>query len=97
MQHPDAINVSALTGEGLDVLKQRFVEVLHEKNPPVELLVPHDRYDVLGRLHGAGGVHRTKTTDEGVLVVGRFPPGLTGLIEPFQTNGNGNNNGNGRH
>lgn len=89
MQHPDAIDVSALTGEGLDVLQQRCVEVLHEKSRPVELLVPHNRYDVLGRLHSAGGVHRTETLDDGIRVVGRFPPGLTGLIEPFQINGNG--------
>lgn len=89
MQHPDAIDVSALTGEGLDVLQQRCIEVLHQKSRPVELMVPHDRYDILGRLHSAGGVHRTETLDDGIRVVGRFPPGLTGLIEPFQVNGNG--------
>jgi len=84
MHHPDAIYVSAHTGEGIDTLLQRIVEVLHADSRATELLVPHDRYDVLGRLHAAGGIHKTETRDDGVFVVGRFPPGLTGLIEPFR-------------
>lgn len=87
LQHPDAVDVSALTGLGVETLLHRMVELLHAENRAVELLVPHDRYDVLGRLHDAGGVHRTETRDDGVLVVGRFPAGLTGLIEPYRCNG----------
>jgi GTPase len=88
MRHPDAVELSALTGAGVDGLLHRIMEVLHEENRAVELLVPHDRYDVLGRLHNAGGVHRQETRDDGVLIVGRFPPGLTGLIEPFRVDAN---------
>lgn len=85
MHHPDAVYVSATTGQGIDALLQRIVEVLHASGQrAVELLVPHDRYDVLGRLHAAGGIQRTETRDDGVFVVGRFPPGLTGVIEPFR-------------
>ena len=86
MHHPDAIYVSALTGEGIETLLQRMVEVVHALpgQSAVELLVPHDRYDVLGRLHAAGGIHKIETRDDGVFVVGRFPPGLTGMIEPFR-------------
>ena len=84
MHHPEAVYVSASTGEGIDALMHRIMEVMHESNRAVEILVPHDRYDVLGRLHNAGGVHRQETRDEGVFVVGRFPPALTGLIEPFR-------------
>ncbi len=84
MHHPDAVHVSAQTGEGIDTLLQRIVELLHEGNRAIEILVPHDRYDLLGRLHSAGGVHRHETRDDGVYVVGRFPPGLSGLIEPYR-------------
>jgi len=87
MAHPDAVDVSALTGEGIDVLLQRVVELLHEGNRATELLIPHDRHDILGRLHSAGGVHRTETRDDGVYVVGRFPPGLNGVIGPFRVAG----------
>ncbi len=83
LRHPDAILLSARTGEGVGELLERIVAILHETSHAVELLVPHDRYDVLGRLHSAGGVHRSESRDEGVFVVGRFPPGLTGLIAPF--------------
>ncbi len=84
MHHPEAVYVSAFTGEGIPSLMERMMEVMHESNRAVEVLVPHDRYDVLGRLHNAGGVHRQETRDDGVLIVGRFPPALTGLIEPFR-------------
>ncbi|BET68139.1 GTPase HflX [Opitutales bacterium ASA1] len=84
MHHPDAVYVSAFTGEGIGTLEQRIMEILHETNRAVELLVPHDRYDVLGRLHNAGGIHHQETRDEGVYLVGRFPPNLTGVIAPFR-------------
>lgn len=89
MAHPDAVDVSALTGAGIDTLQQRIVELLHEGNRATELLIPHDRYDLLARLHSAGGVHRTETRDEGTFIVGRFPPSLTGAIEPFRVAANG--------
>jgi hypothetical protein len=44
---------------------------------------------VLSRLHSAGGVHRSETRDDGTFIVGRFPPGLTGLIDPFRIATNG--------
>jgi GTP-binding protein HflX len=84
LRHPDAIEVSALTGTGIDGLLHRMTEILHEETKPVELLIPHDRYDILARLHHAGGVQRRETRDDGVHVVGRFPAGLTGLISPFR-------------
>jgi len=84
MAHPDAVDVSALTGAGIDTLQQRIVELLHEGNRATELLIPHDRYDLLARLHNAGGVHRSETRDDGTFIVGRFPPGLTGVIAPFR-------------
>jgi GTP-binding protein HflX len=89
MAHPDAVDVSALTGQGVDALLQRIVELLHEGNRATELLIPHERGDLLARLHNAGGVHRSETRDEGTFIVGRFPPGLTGAIEPFRLGTNG--------
>ncbi|RME72653.1 MAG: GTPase HflX [Verrucomicrobia bacterium] len=83
LHHPDAVYLSAHTGEGIDELLHRISEIMHEMTRPVELLIPHSRHDVLGRLHAAGGVHRQEMRDDGVFVVGRFPPGLTGLIRPF--------------
>lgn len=86
MHHPDAAYVSAHTGEGLEELLGRITDIMHEMAHPVELLIPHDRHDVLGKLHSAGGVHKQDIRDEGVYVVGRFPAGLTGLINPFRMN-----------
>ena len=70
---PDAIGVSAETGEGIDELRDRieaaFVETLRE----VELLVPYAEGARLSELYElAGDLERTERAD-GVLVRARIP------------------------
>ena len=49
----------------------------------VQLLVPHDRYDLVAKLHTLGDVQSKEHTEAGVLLTGRFPPSQAGLIKPF--------------
>jgi GTP-binding protein HflX len=49
--HPDAVLVSALRGEGLDVLLRRLAEALPRPPVDVTLLIPFDREDVVARLY----------------------------------------------
>jgi len=81
---PDALLVSARRGDGLDALKERCREMVAHDQAAVRLLIPHDRYDLVARLHALGHVQAQEHRDDGVLVVGRFPPSQTGLIAPFQ-------------
>jgi GTP-binding protein HflX len=80
---PDALFVSAHTRAGLDQLETRCLELIAHTLAPTELLVPHDRYDVIARLHSLGHIHEQEHTDEGMLIKGRFPAAQTGFFAPF--------------
>jgi len=82
-RHPEALFISVHTGEGLGKLLTRCEELAVDDTVAAELLVPHTRYDVIGRLHAAGQVHRQETRDEGVFIAGRFPLKHRALYEPF--------------
>jgi GTP-binding protein HflX len=80
---PDAIFVSALRRDGLDVLEARCLELIAEAHSSTELLVPHERYDVIARLHQVGHIQSEEQRDDGVLLVGRFPPTQAAFFAPF--------------
>src|ERR1035438_2080600 len=80
---PDALFVSARTGAGMDSLVDRCREMIANSFGTVVLLVPHDRYDIVAKLHAFGHVQQQEHTEEGVQVTGRFPPSQAGLLEPF--------------
>ena len=81
--YPEAIFISAETGEGLELLKSRISESLNAKLRPTKLMIPHDRYGVISRLYASGGVRHSKSEEDGVHIEGLFPPSLQGVIEPF--------------
>ncbi|RKX29115.1 MAG: GTPase HflX [Verrucomicrobia bacterium] len=83
--HPDALCVSAVTGEGLEELSIRIADLLNENATIMELLIPHDRYDIISRLHEVGGITKQDTRDEGVFIKGNFPNSIVGLLETFRT------------
>ncbi len=80
---PDALFVSALTRAGLDALEARCLELIAEAHASTELLVPHDRYDVIARLHAVGHVQSEEQLDGSVRLRGRFPPTQAAFFAPF--------------
>jgi GTPase len=68
MRHPDAVPVSAETGEGLDLLRSRIAASISQELVPVELLVPFDRGDRLSELHEVAGDLEREDRADGVLV-----------------------------
>ena len=54
--HPDSVVCSALTGEGLDGLREAIGEALRADDRTVELDVPYERGDVIAALHRNGEV-----------------------------------------
>jgi len=54
--HPDAVTVSAVTGESVSVLLDTLGARLRALTPIVELLVPYERGEVLAALHREGEV-----------------------------------------
>jgi GTP-binding protein HflX len=84
---PDALFVSARTGAGIDTLKERCREIVAHGLGTIQLLVPHDRYDMVAKLHALGHVQEQEHREDGVLVTGRFPPSQAGLLGPFVVQG----------
>src|SRR5262249_11346345 len=80
---PDGLFVSALAREGLDSLEARCLELIAETHDATELLVPHERYDVIARLHAVGHIQSEEQRDDGVYVRGRFPPAQAAYFAPF--------------
>ena len=80
---PDALFLSARTGAGLDELTGHCTDIIRETFGSAELFVPHHRYDVIARLHQVGHVQEEESLDDGVRVIGRFPPAQRGIFEPF--------------
>jgi GTPase len=73
LRHPGAVLVSALTGEGIDELKQGVERAFADTLTEVELLIPYSEGARLSELHEvAGDLERTERGD-GVLVRARVP------------------------
>ncbi|MCX6945852.1 MAG: GTPase HflX [Opitutales bacterium] len=80
---PDALYLSAHTGQGLPTLETRLVELIADAFATSELLVPHDRYDVVARLHTLGHIQEQEHREDGIYLRGRFPPSQQGFFAPF--------------
>jgi GTP-binding protein HflX len=73
-RYPDALQISALTGEGLDELRARVAERFGERFERVRLLLPYEEGGRLNELYALGApIDEREDTPEGVLVVARLP------------------------
>ena len=73
LRHPDAVLVSALSGEGIETLCEQVERAFEDTLAEVELLVPYSEGARLHELHElAGDLERTERAD-GVLVHARVP------------------------
>ena len=82
-RHPDAVFISARTGEGLDVLRARLEERLPRPQIEVRALVPYQRGDLLDKIHHEGEFVSQEHTESGTLVHARVNPGLAGELAEF--------------
>jgi len=80
---PGALLVSTKTGFGMEPLKARLYAMSSERKAPSVLFIPHNRYDILAKLHEAGCVEKTETEDEGTRVTCNLPPRLKPLEKEF--------------
>jgi GTPase len=80
---PDAVAISALSGEGTQPLLERIERDL--PRPPVELraLIPYAREDLVARLHRDADVLETEHTDDGTIVHARVGDRDAAELEPF--------------
>jgi GTP-binding protein HflX len=81
---PGAVEVSALTGEGLDELKGRIATRFAERLRQVRLLVPFDEGRVLAELYELGApIDERLDTPEGVVVLAQLPQREVPRFAPY--------------
>jgi GTP-binding protein HflX len=82
-RHPGAVQVSAITGEGLDLLVERIVSEFTTRLAEVELLVPYQDGGRLAELHELAGDLEREDTPDGVRVSVRLPAAVAARFERF--------------
>jgi GTP-binding protein HflX len=71
---PDAVQVSALTGEGIEALRERIARRFADRFEPVRLFLPYDEGGKLAELYALGApIDEREDHPDGVLVRARLP------------------------
>jgi GTP-binding protein HflX len=70
-----AVFVSALTGDGLDRLRQRVADTLRRDMVAVDAVVPYERGELVARARSSGDVEE-RYEEAGVRVSGHLPPSI---------------------
>jgi GTPase len=82
-RHPDAIQVSAVSGDGLDRLIERIADAFERRLADVELLVPYGEGGSLAKLHELAGDLEREDTPDGVRVSARLPAPVAARFQRF--------------
>jgi GTP-binding protein HflX len=88
-RHADAVLVSAITGEGLDDLRERVIQEFERSLRDVELLVPFAEGGLLSELHDLAGEMEREDTPDGVRVTARIPSVVAERFDRYAVNGRG--------
>jgi GTPase len=89
IRDPDSIAISALSGEGLEELRDRIGSAFEETLRPLELLLPYSEGATLAELHDLAGDLEREDRPEGVLVRASVPATLAHRFTDFAVNGAG--------
>jgi GTP-binding protein HflX len=82
-RHPDAVLVSAVTGEGIETLVQRIEEEFARTLQDVELLIPFREGAPLAELHAIAGDLAREETPDGVRVLARLPASVAARYQGY--------------
>mgnify|MGYP004486010911 CR=1 FL=1 len=81
---PDAVFVSAHSGQGIDELHAAIAERLPRPAVDLRVLLPYDRGDLVARIHRRGQVLDTRHTEEGSELRVRVDQHTAAELEPFR-------------
>ncbi|MCB0123749.1 MAG: GTPase HflX, partial [Caldilineaceae bacterium] len=81
--YPNAVAVSAQTGEGLDALRTMIDDVLYAQMAPIDVLIPYAHGELVSFFHQYGFVEREEHTAEGTHLSGRMPVQLAGRFADY--------------
>ena len=81
--YPNAVAVSALTGDGVEALRAKIEEVLYAQMAPVDVLIPYKHGELVALFHEHGVVEQEDHTESGTHLIGRMPVGLAGRYADY--------------
>ena len=87
IREPGSLAVSALSGEGLEELRNRIESTFDATLSSLELLLPYSEGAVLAELHEVAGDLDREDRADGVLVRARVPTALAHRFADFALNG----------
>ncbi|MBA0044916.1 GTPase HflX [Mycobacterium sp. NPDC050853] len=77
---PNALFVSAHTGDGIAKLRAAIAEAVPRGDVPVDVVIPYDRGDLVSRIHADGQVQSTEHLADGTRVIARVPHALAAVL-----------------
>ncbi|HRW07667.1 MAG TPA: GTPase HflX [Caldilineaceae bacterium] len=81
--YPNAVVVSAQSGDGLDALRTMIDDVLYAQMAPIDVLIPYAHGELVSFFHQYGFVEREEHTAEGTHLSGRMPVQLAGRFADY--------------
>jgi GTP-binding protein HflX len=85
--YPGAVPISALRGDGLDVLLERFEQMLASDLEPIRVRIPYKLNELVALFHRKGIVEEEKYAKNGTTISGRIPQALVGQFEEYRVDG----------
>jgi GTP-binding protein HflX len=85
--YPEAVQISARSGEGLPELLDRIADHFSRLLHPVRLLVPYAEAGVVSRLRGVASDITERSGDDGILVEARLPRAEAGRYAAYRVDG----------
>ena len=82
-REPEAIGVSAHTGQGIELLRTKVAERLPVPEVRMEVVVPFDRGELTSALHEHGQILSSGYTEDGAQISALVPGCLAARLEPF--------------
>jgi GTPase len=82
-KHPQAVAISAATGEGIETLLAEIGTQLRPKREFLELRVPHEQAAVIARLHAVGQIISRSYRGPAARFKARIPPHHHDEFEPY--------------
>lgn len=80
---PEAVFVSAHTGDGIDALRQRMGQLVAPVDTAVDVVIPYGRGDLVARVHEHGRVQQAEHGEGGTRIRARVPAALAASLREF--------------
>ncbi len=82
-EFPDAVFTSALTGEGLDELKENIAAFMSKQRCRIKIQLPYSEGKLYSELQKAGEIYKVKSKPDYLEITAAVDPELASKLEPY--------------